>query len=245
MHNRAVTMLTAASASGSASESLARSGAGSYAAERLTPSELSAIVQAAPLETLPASTLFLLVQAAAAANHKADDGLVDRIRKIQRLHASDFWINFAAARFFESQQPPHDEDAVRYYSVAVAVRPAAAAAHSNLGAALSRLGRNTEAIAAFRLAIEAEPGFYVPYFNLGMLLCEQQEYAEAVDALRQAADASSGIAMVHERLGAALQAHGQLDDAIAEYRQALAIEPANVSTRRALEICLAAIPSSQ
>jgi hypothetical protein len=159
MHNRAVTMLTAASASGSASESLARSGAGSYAAERLTPSELSAIVQAAPLETLPASTLFLLVQAAAAANHKADDGLVDRIRKIQRLHASDFWINFAAARFFESQQPPHDEDAVRYYSVAVAVRPAAAAAHSNLGAALSRLGETRRRLPRFAWRSRRSPVF--------------------------------------------------------------------------------------
>jgi hypothetical protein len=156
-----------------------------FATRRLPPGELRELVLTAPIESLPPATLFLLVQAAAA-NPLSDAEVQSRLRQVQRLHADDFWINFALARFFESAEPPQYDAAVRYYSVAAAIRPSAAAAHSNLGTALHRQGKRDEALADFRVAIEAEPKFWAPYSNLGMALFQEKQYGEALAALQKA-----------------------------------------------------------
>src|SRR5205085_10838579 len=98
----------------------------------LSNDELTELVATTRMEQLPPSTLFLLVQVVS--NQRISDERVQaKLREVQRLNAGDFWLNFGLARFFESTEPPRLEEAVRYYAVALALRPDSAAIHSNLG----------------------------------------------------------------------------------------------------------------
>jgi hypothetical protein len=66
----------------------------------LTHDELTELAIAAPEDELSPSTLLLLIQACSA-RHITDSRVQTKLRQVQRLHSSDFWINFALARFFE------------------------------------------------------------------------------------------------------------------------------------------------
>src|SRR5262249_60147609 len=57
------------------------------------------------------------------------------LRAAQHRYPSDFWLNLDLGNSLHYAK--QDEEAVGYYRVAVALRPDAAAPHSNLGMALS------------------------------------------------------------------------------------------------------------
>ena len=59
------------------------------------------------------------------------------------------------------------EEAARFYSVAVAIRPRCAAAHENLGNALLLQGKLEEAIAEYREAVRMAPHDQTARYNLG------------------------------------------------------------------------------
>ena len=64
--------------------------------------------------------------------------------------------------------------------------PEYAAAHFNLGNALSELGRTAEAAAAFRAALRIKPDYVKAHYNLGNVLREDGRLDEAVAAYQQA-----------------------------------------------------------
>jgi len=107
----------------------------------------------------------------------------------------------------------------------VRVRPDFAAAHSDLGTLLGRLGRGEDAVAAFRRAVALDPGFARAWSNLGNILKDLGQGAEAVAAHRRAVALEPGLAEAWSNLGAALKGQGDLDEAVAAYRQALALRP--------------------
>jgi tetratricopeptide (TPR) repeat protein len=65
------------------------------------------------------------------------------LRRVQRAHADDFWINHDLARSLMSSGQP--DEAIRFYSVALAIRPTSQLAQSALGEALRAAGRTDEA----------------------------------------------------------------------------------------------------
>jgi serine/threonine-protein kinase len=65
------------------------------------------------------------------------------LRRVQRVHADDFWINHDLARSLMSSGQP--DEAIRFYSVALAIRPSSELAQSALGEALRAAGRTEEA----------------------------------------------------------------------------------------------------
>ena len=60
-------------------------------------------------------------------------------RRAQRAHPEDFWINHDLARSLMGAGQP--DEAVRFYSAAVAIRPRSHLALSRLRAALRAAGR--------------------------------------------------------------------------------------------------------
>jgi serine/threonine-protein kinase len=68
----------------------------------------------------------------------------------RRLHPDDFWLNHDLAWSLTFMDPPRLEDAVRYYTAAIALRPTEAAVHMELAVALARKGALEEARAATR-----------------------------------------------------------------------------------------------
>jgi serine/threonine-protein kinase len=67
------------------------------------------------------------------------------LRRVQKAHPDDFWINHDLARSLMGAGQP--EEAVRFYSAAVAVRPRSELALAALGEALRAAGRTDEAAA--------------------------------------------------------------------------------------------------
>ena len=115
-----------------------------------------------------------------------DAGMQKTVRDLQRLHPGDFWLNFAAARYFENTEPPQLDEVIRFYSAAASLRPKSAAVHNNLGVAFHRFGRRADAIAEYQRAIALSPHAYFPHANLGVALARDKQIDAALAEFRAA-----------------------------------------------------------
>ena len=117
------------------------------------------------------------------------------------------------------------EEAVVQYRQALALQPAYAMAHNNLGTTLGELGKPEEAVVHYRQALALQPALAEASYNLGNVLKEQGKVEEAIVLYRQALALRPAYAMAHNNLGNALKEQFKLDEAVAHYRQALAVQP--------------------
>ncbi len=88
-------------------------------------------------------------------------------------HLTDYWIPYCLGTGLshdENQSPVVLEEAIGCLRTALALRPAAAAAHNNLGTALSYKNQWDEAMAEFRKAIDLDPKDAMAHDNLGIVL---------------------------------------------------------------------------
>jgi tetratricopeptide (TPR) repeat protein len=101
------------------------------------------------------------------------------LRLAQRKYPDDFEINFQLAWALEHRPHPRMDEAVRFYSVALALRPGSLPTHCWLGAALQQHARLDEAIAVLRRAVELDPGYDFAVNLLAAALCEKGDCGEA------------------------------------------------------------------
>jgi serine/threonine-protein kinase len=111
----------------------------------------------------------------------------DLLRRAQREYPGDFWINHNLAYTLAFSQPAQLEEAIRFFTAALAIRQSAGA-YLNLGTAFEEKGNLEEAIAAFREAIRLQPDFATAYVYLGIVLEQQKKMPEAEVAFRKALD---------------------------------------------------------
>lgn len=145
------------------------------------------------------------------------------MRRIRQAYPGDFWANHHLANhlhYFHSRP----EEAIRYYTAALALRPHNPAACANLGNALQSLGDLDGAIAAFREAIEGHPDYLLARVNLGRALEIKGDADGAIAQLRQAVR-DGNLALHHNDLGNVLVHSGHRDEAIECYKKALALDP--------------------
>ena len=94
-----------------------------------------------------------------------------------RQRPDDFWVNYTLG-WLHSNGNSFDrpEEAVRFYSIAVAIRPRSSAARTNLGTALRSQGDFAAASAEFRKALELANGkFGLSFRNRGELMQTDHE----------------------------------------------------------------------
>ena len=103
--------------------------------------------------------------------------------------------------------------------------PNDADAHSNLGNALSDLGRLEEAEASYLRALQINPHNANVHSNLGATLNELCRPHEAETCYRRALQIMPNLAQIHYNLGNTLSDLGRLDEAEVCYRRALKIQP--------------------
>src|SRR5262249_47796448 len=96
--------------------------------------KVGALAGEAEVGTLPADVLSLLGRALRKVG--AAEATVRLLQEGQARYRGDFWLNFELAITFGSMKPPRWDEAIRFYSVAVALRSQSAPAHYNLGNAL-------------------------------------------------------------------------------------------------------------
>jgi serine/threonine-protein kinase len=176
------------------------------------------------LEVQPARTLALL---ASALKGGEDQDLADQVlRRAWRLDPGDFWVNFDLGMVhWAVRRYKHPEEAARFLSAAVAIRPRSCAVHNNLGNALRDQGKLQEAIAELRTALRLKPDSPVVHNNLGIALDDQGKVEEVIAELRTALRLDPDNPKAHTDLGNALDAGGKLVEAIAEHREALRLKP--------------------
>ncbi len=105
--------------------------------------------------------------AAALAVAGKDPHAIEVLRRAQRAHPDNFWINHHLALALSLQGDQQStEEAVRFFTVASALRPEIAGPSMNLALALASAGRHDEAIEQLHHARQLHPGVDVAHKEL-------------------------------------------------------------------------------
>jgi tetratricopeptide (TPR) repeat protein len=175
----------------------------------------------------PPTSLMLLSGALDAVGER--EAAADLLRRAQAEHPGDVWVNYYLARFLEGFHTPRTEEAIRYYSVARALRPETA---HELAHALEAQHREDEAVVVFRDLTRLRSESPRHWFCLGRLLKKRgdREIADgalekAAATIRQAIRLRPDTAADHGILGNVLSSQGKLDLAVVEFREAIRLRP--------------------
>jgi tetratricopeptide (TPR) repeat protein len=171
----------------------------------------------------PAATVLRLALMLKSRGALAD--AVALLRQAQRHAPDSFWINHTLADCCLELGPAAREDALRFYSAALALRPGNAGAHANVGFALQQKGAWAEAAACYRRAIELEPDAAVAHASLGEVLVHLGDLDGAIAPLGRALALRPDLALAHNLIGCVLHRKGQLGQAIAAHRRAVQEQP--------------------
>jgi Flp pilus assembly protein TadD/serine/threonine protein kinase len=146
------------------------------------------------------------------------------LQQARQEFPENFWINHDLAMAFAQAKPPRWDEAIRFFTAAMALRPQSPLAHFTLGLALSNKGRNDEAIAEFQKTLRLKNDFAEGHFSLGLAFVEQGRLDEAIAAYREGIRLKKDEPEAHNNLGIALADKGRLDEAIAEYQEAIRLK---------------------
>ena len=128
----------------------------------------------------------------------------------------------AAMLYLELGRP---EKAAEHFRKALALKGADAAAHYNLGTALT-LGRHLDqAEYEYRQALRIDPAYANAHNNLGNVLLAEGKNSQAVAEFREVARLQPQSATAHGNLAAALAAAGDYGVAVEELDAALKLKP--------------------
>jgi serine/threonine protein kinase/Flp pilus assembly protein TadD len=162
------------------------------------------------------------------------------LREAQRQRPTDYWNNHYLAVFLVvSAQPPRVEEAIRFFTAALVLRPHSPGVHFNLGLVLKKNGQLDEAVAEFRVAVALKRDWAEAHYMLGSVLKDKVQLEEAITEFREALRIKESYADAHLRLGMALFLKGRLDESIAEYRQAIRFKGSDPTAHYNLGISLA------
>jgi tetratricopeptide (TPR) repeat protein/tRNA A-37 threonylcarbamoyl transferase component Bud32 len=178
---------------------------------------------------------------------------VGLLRRTQQQHPNDFWVNFELAtalykgvfpraepRPARAEELPVVQEAVRYCTVAVALRPGNAPAYTNLGGLLQAQGDLKGAIECFHKALDLNPKLVQAHYNLGNALYEQGDLKGVIACFHKALALDPKLVQAHNNLGLALQAQGDVKGAIARFKKALDLDPKLVQAHHNLGLALQA-----
>lgn len=118
--------------------------------------------------------------------------------------------------------------AEKEYRAVLALKPAFAEAHMNLGLIFQLQGRTTEAMTEFRRAVRLKPALAGANFFLGIDHCQLGEGKEAIPYLKAAARAEPNRADILSWLATAEEMADDVPAEIATLHKALALQPQNV-----------------
>jgi serine/threonine protein kinase/Flp pilus assembly protein TadD len=140
-------------------------------------------------------------------------------------YPGSFWINELLADMLEASDPPQLAESLRFYEAALAIRPNSPGIWLNLGNALNRLGRATEAESACLRAIDIQPYYAQAYINLANMLRKRGKPDEALTLYRRAAEVQPNSAVAQRELAIFLSESRRYADAVIAFRRALALRP--------------------
>ena len=114
-----------------------------------------------------------------------------------------------------------------HYRTALQLSPEYPEALNNLGDALVRRKRFSEAIPYLEKAIDLDPRYASAYSNLGSALAQLNRLDEAISHLKKAIEYKPGLADAHNNLGVALAISGRYAEAIPVLEEAAKLTGGN------------------
>jgi tetratricopeptide (TPR) repeat protein len=119
------------------------------------------------------------------------------------------------------------QDDITLFSHAIRVTKNNDTAHVNLGFALEKAGRKTEAMAEYREAMKIDPESIEAHNNLANLLTDTGHLDEALTEYQAALRLDPKYAAAHNNLGTVLVEQGRLTEAMEQYAAAARLDPAD------------------
>jgi tetratricopeptide (TPR) repeat protein len=162
------------------------------------------------------------------ANSLVSEGAVERaealLRQARRRRPGDFWFNHELAGALMTARPFRLDEAICFFSAAVALRPSSPGAHLNFADVLHKKGWLDEAIAECREALRLKKDYADAHNTIGVALRGKGRLDEAIAEHRKALRLKKDFGAAHFDLAMTFQEKGQLDEAIAEYREVLRLK---------------------
>jgi tetratricopeptide (TPR) repeat protein len=121
------------------------------------------------------------------------------------------------------------DEAVRWFTKAIAIDGHFAMAFSNWGNVLERQHQHDAAIGKYQQASEVDPHFASGYDAWGILLANQKRYEEAIAKYQEALKRDRLDVVAYDRWGETLLAENKLDEAAEKFKTALSIDPFDVT----------------
>jgi serine/threonine-protein kinase len=149
------------------------------------------------------------------------------MRRAQGQYPGDFWVNFELGYQLD-HDPDKSDDPVRFYRVAVALRPDDPVVRMLLCNALTTRGEVDKAITVLRDTIALHPDLAIFHFNLGLCLAATGERDVAIKAYRRTIELDPDHVGACTQLGLALDARGDragLNEAIDRVQQVVKRKP--------------------
>jgi tetratricopeptide (TPR) repeat protein len=165
----------------------------------------------------PAEALYVLQRALRQRDAKAS--ALALLQRAQQAYPADFWINQALGMILQECQPPQYEEAIRFLTVAAALRPDSPGVHLDLSGVLHAKGRLDEAIAEDREAIRLKKDYAEAHNNLGVVLQDKGQVDEAIAEYREAIRLKKDLALAHCNLGGMLEQKGEFNEALIYWRR--------------------------
>jgi tetratricopeptide (TPR) repeat protein/serine/threonine protein kinase len=119
---------------------------------------LEELADTVPIPQVPPKTLWLLGLTLKEVG--ALDRAMDLLRRAQHQYPTDLWINDTLGGFSWSEfHPPRTDDALRFYSIALALRPTRPQLHFMVAVILGAKGALEDAVLEYSRAIELDPQY--------------------------------------------------------------------------------------
>ncbi len=156
--------------------------------------------------------------------------MVRFLRRAQRLHPGEYWLNIHLAQALRRVGRPEDQaEIVRCYAAALATRPRDPLAQIGLGNALKDAGDLDGAIAAFERAAELDEATFLAHVNLADALDDKGLPDRALAVIDRAIHLRPDSATAHSNRGVILVRLKRYPEAVATFEQALRLDPKHSS----------------
>jgi tetratricopeptide (TPR) repeat protein len=177
------------------------------------------LVRAADLATQPPG---LLLQFAEIIPPERKAPRLDFLRRIQRAHPADLWANHDLAS--ELVWSGRYGEAIRYLTVALALRPDSPGIYLNLGRCLAEVKETDAAIAHYERCLVLAPHYFMAFVNLGGLLLSQGRLQEALTVCNRAVEANPERAGAWSNRAIAYNRLGEYKKALADSSRAIQLD---------------------
>jgi tetratricopeptide (TPR) repeat protein/serine/threonine protein kinase len=191
------------------------------AVKRGDTAELEKLVNQPSFQDLPPATVALAAwELDEAGQWAAAEKL---LRPTQERKPGDFWLNHLLADVLSKQGPSRAEEALRYWTAALALRTDSPGVYFNLGSVLYAKGDVDGAIRCYQAALRINPGYAEAHEGLGGASAAKGRSDEAIAEYRAAVAEYSKAIELNPKLPNALNNRGTIYcDHLAQYDQAVA-----------------------